>query len=102
MPGKFIDIEGGDSCGKATQTKLLISSLVGSGYEVSGFSFPRYDKHFGKLISFCWMNLEVFLILIRMRQRGFIVWIEPRQPLRFFRLLKKVLWCLTGSRLKFD
>lgn len=45
MPkGKFIDIEGGDGAGKATQTKLVIERLRSLGHTVATLSFPRYGQ----------------------------------------------------------
>lgn len=43
-PGKLIVIAGSDGSGKATQTKLLISSLKKKGHKVKMFDFPRYGN----------------------------------------------------------
>lgn len=42
--GLFIAIEGGDGSGKGTQSKLLIESLRGEGYNVFEADFPRYGE----------------------------------------------------------
>lgn len=41
---RYIDIEGTDGCGKATQTKLLYDYLVSKGYKCKIVSFPNYDS----------------------------------------------------------
>ena len=48
MKGKIIAIEGADSSGKATQTKLLVKRLEREGYPVKTLDFPQYDSFFGK------------------------------------------------------
>ncbi len=49
--GKLIVLEGLDSSGKATQTKLLSEKLEKKGFKVKTYSFPRYQEFFGKLIA---------------------------------------------------
>lgn len=52
--GKLIVIDGSDGAGKATQTKLLVSTLKREGYKVKTLYFPRYNKSlFGRLIGEC-------------------------------------------------
>lgn len=48
--GKIIVIEGTDSSGKETQTKLLETKLNDLGYKVKRFEFPMYDTPTGKII----------------------------------------------------
>jgi len=49
--GKLIVLEGLDSSGKATQTKLLSEKLEKKGFKTKTHSFPRYNEFFGKLIA---------------------------------------------------
>jgi len=49
--GKIIVLEGLDSSGKATQTKLLKEKLDKLKIKNAVYSFPRYNSFFGKLIS---------------------------------------------------
>lgn len=51
MNGKLIVIEGSDGAGKATQLELLQQYLTTHHYPVRTVDFPRYDKHFGKMIA---------------------------------------------------
>lgn len=51
MKGKFIVLEGTDSSGKATQTRLLIKSLKAKGTDVKEMDFPAYTSFFGKLVA---------------------------------------------------
>ena len=44
MKGVFIVIDGTDGSGKATQTKLLVERLRGTGREVMELDFPQYEK----------------------------------------------------------
>lgn len=49
--GKLIVIDGIDGSGKATQAKLLATSLKKEGFKVKTVDFPRYyDNFFGSLI----------------------------------------------------
>jgi dTMP kinase len=50
--GLLVAIEGGDASGKATQTKFLKKELKRmTGYEVTTFSFPRYDQSLTAILS---------------------------------------------------
>lgn len=49
-PGKLIYIEGVDSVGKATQTKLLASKLRAAGKTVVTLTYPDYEKPVGQII----------------------------------------------------
>lgn len=50
--GLLIAIEGGDASGKATQTRFLMEELERvSGYEVTTFSFPRYEESMAARLS---------------------------------------------------
>lgn len=52
--GKLIVIDGIDSSGKATQTKLLIKHLKRDGHKVKVVDFPEYySNFFGKFIGHC-------------------------------------------------
>ena len=52
--GLFIVLDGTDGSGKATQTRLLVEHLLGSGISVETIDFPRYkDNLLGKLIREC-------------------------------------------------
>ena len=44
MDGKFILLEGGDSCGKKTQASLLADRLKKEGKKVELIHFPSYQK----------------------------------------------------------
>lgn len=48
--GKLIVIEGTDSSGKETQSKLLVEKLKELGYKAISLSFPMYDTPTGKII----------------------------------------------------
>lgn len=48
--GKLIVIEGTDSSGKETQSKLLVEKLKEKGYNAINLSFPMYDTPTGKII----------------------------------------------------
>lgn len=50
MRGKLIVIEGGDGCGKQTQTGKLFEALRGEGYPVRKVEFPNYDSDSSALI----------------------------------------------------
>lgn len=47
----FIVIEGTDSSGKATQTKLLIEKLEKIGKKVKKLDFPAYNTAFGEMVA---------------------------------------------------
>jgi len=52
MKGKLIVIEGLDSSGKATQTKLLVKRLKKEGMSCTFVSFPRYYSSFyGQMVA---------------------------------------------------
>lgn len=46
----YIDIEGTDGCGKATQTKLLFDHLSKKGYKCKIISFPNYESKSSELV----------------------------------------------------
>lgn len=50
MAGKLIIIEGGDGCGKATQTDRLFARLAGENRPVRQISFPDYQSPSSALI----------------------------------------------------
>jgi len=50
MSGHLIIIEGGDGCGKATQTELLYRRLEREGLPVMAVSFPDYDSPSSALV----------------------------------------------------
>ncbi len=56
MRGKLIVIEGSDSSGKETQSKLLIQALREKGINVEKFSFPNYDSPSGKIVGDCYLG----------------------------------------------
>lgn len=56
MKGKFVVIEGCDSSGKETQSKLLEKKLTEKGYKCLRFSFPMYDTPTGKIIKESYLN----------------------------------------------
>ena len=56
MKGKYIVIEGCDSSGKETQSKLLEKRLTEQGYKCLRFSFPMYDTPTGKIIEESYLN----------------------------------------------
>lgn len=56
MQGKFIVIEGCDSSGKETQSKLLETRLKEKGYKCLRFSFPMYETPTGKIIKESYLN----------------------------------------------
>jgi dTMP kinase len=49
--GKLIVIEGSDSSGKATQTKILVNRLKEEGKKVISITFPQYSSFYGRMIS---------------------------------------------------
>lgn len=50
MKGKLIVVEGLDSSGKGTQTKLIAKNLEEQGYNVKLISFPDYDSESSALV----------------------------------------------------
>ena len=50
MKGKLILVEGTDSSGKQTQTKLLLARLQKENIKVTRFSFPWYETPTGKIV----------------------------------------------------
>ena len=55
MKGKYIVIEGTDSSGKETQSKLLEKRLKDKGIKCIRFSFPMYDTPTGKIVEDCYL-----------------------------------------------
>lgn len=49
--GKFIVFEGGDRCGKTTQSNLLTQYLIKSGKKTVLIGFPNRETEIGKLIN---------------------------------------------------
>ena len=58
MKGKLIVIEGLDSCGKATQTKLIAKKLEEMNYKVKLVTFPDYDSDSSALVKM-YLNGEI-------------------------------------------
>lgn len=56
--GKIISIEGSDSSGKETQTRMLHEKLNGEGYKCEMMSFPRYDTPTGRIVGQCYLGKE--------------------------------------------
>lgn len=56
MKGKYIVIEGTDSSGKETQSKLLEKRLKDKGIKCIRFSFPMYDTPTGKIVEDCYLG----------------------------------------------
>ncbi|MEG0750386.1 MAG: thymidylate kinase [Oscillospiraceae bacterium] len=50
MSGKLVVIEGLDGCGKETQSKRLLASLIESGVDARAISFPRYESDSSALV----------------------------------------------------
>lgn len=50
MRGAFLNFEGGDASGKATQTKLVAERLRSMGREVETISFPQHGAPSAKII----------------------------------------------------
>lgn len=48
--GKLIVIDGVDSSGKETHTKMLTEKLINAGYKVKKISFPDYDSPSSELV----------------------------------------------------
>lgn len=59
--GKLIVIEGMDSSGKETQSKLLVKKLNAIGYKAINLSFPMYDTPTGKIIGGPYLGKEEYL-----------------------------------------
>lgn len=77
MSNKLITITGGDLCGKATQAAIL-QELITQQYGVCGkFSFPRYDRPFGKIMG-AMLDEHEFAILGA--HKGRIAPIIPQYP----------------------
>ena len=60
MTGKIIVIEGTDSSGKETQSKMLESALQKEGIKCVHFAFPMYDTPTGKIIGGDYLGKEEF------------------------------------------
>ncbi len=58
MKGKLIVIEGLDSCGKATQTKLIAKKLEEMNYKVKLVTFPDYNSDSSALVKM-YLNGEI-------------------------------------------
>ena len=58
MRGKLIVIEGTDSSGKETQTKLLIKKLKQMNIKAENLAFPCYDTPTGRIIGACYLGKE--------------------------------------------
>ena len=56
MRGKLIVIEGTESSGKETQTKLLVEALNKRNVKIERLSFPCYDTATGKIIGACYLG----------------------------------------------
>jgi dTMP kinase len=54
--GKLIVIEGNDSSGKETQTKLLVKRLNSENISCATMSFPRYNTPTGRIIGQCYLG----------------------------------------------
>ena len=50
MQGKLIVIEGLDSSGKETQSRLLLEVLRKKGYKTERFEFPNYESNSSALV----------------------------------------------------
>lgn len=50
MQGKLIVIEGLDSSGKETQSRLLLEVLRKKGYKIERFEFPNYESNSSALV----------------------------------------------------
>ena len=58
MTGKIIVIEGTDSSGKETQSKLLEKKLQQEGINCINFSFPMYDTPTGRIVGGDYLGKE--------------------------------------------
>lgn len=56
--GKIIVIEGTDSSGKATQSKLLVERLEKEGKKCMSVSFPCYDTPTGKIVGGAYLGKQ--------------------------------------------
>lgn len=56
MEGKYIVIEGTDSSGKETQSKLIEKRLNKIGIKCIRFSFPMYSTPTGKIVEDCYLG----------------------------------------------
>lgn len=56
--GKIILIEGTDSSGKETQTRMLLERLTLENIPCDTMSFPRYDTPTGRIIGQCYLGKE--------------------------------------------
>ena len=56
--GKIILIEGTDSSGKETQTRMLLERLTLENIPCERMSFPRYDTPTGRIIGQCYLGKE--------------------------------------------
>ena len=56
MKGKYIVIEGTDSSGKETQSKLIEKRLNEKGIKCIRFSFPMYETPTGKIVEDCYLG----------------------------------------------
>ena len=54
--GKLIVIEGTDSSGKETQSKILVERLNNEGIKSEMISFPRYETPTGRIIGECYLG----------------------------------------------
>ena len=58
MKGKFIVIEGTDSSGKETQSKLTVKKLNEMGYKAISLSFPMYDTPTGRIVGGAYLGKD--------------------------------------------
>ncbi|GBE19657.1 thymidylate kinase [archaeon BMS3Abin17] len=54
--GKIIEIEGTDSSGKETQSKLLLKRLKEQGISIEMMSFPQYKTPTGRIVGQCYLG----------------------------------------------
>lgn len=57
--GKLIVIEGTDSSGKETQSKLLVERLNKEGIKSKLISFPRYETPAGRIVGECYLGKKL-------------------------------------------
>ena len=48
--GKLIVFDGGDAVGKKTQSDKLAKRLIDEKFSLVTYSFPQYEKYFGKIV----------------------------------------------------